>query len=175
MAFGAQLERSDGIQVLEGRTFVDRPRTSLAEVAPVNETGGYLWSCNFAINRNLFLSLGGFDERFPFAAMEDVDFRDRLQKQGERFKFVPDASVCHPWRRYGGWKEGERHAIGTMIYLSLHPDRRSTINSAYYLKTLVREMVRVTIPGLVRYRGRGVNEALLRHLSSLWMAIRLAI
>ena len=32
--------------VLEGRTYVDRPRKSLAETSPVNETGGYLWSCN---------------------------------------------------------------------------------------------------------------------------------
>ncbi len=156
--------------VFEGRTYVDRPRRTLAEISPANELGGYLWSCNFAIQRQLFASLAGFDERFPYATMEDVDLKQRLTKAGYTFDFIKTAAVCHPWRYRGGWEKLKQHQESTLIYLSLHPEESANINSKYYLKFLLRNLVKSTLPGMIQFRGAGIKEALLEHLKFLQMA-----
>jgi GT2 family glycosyltransferase len=46
------------------------------------------------IDRELFLALGGFDERF-FCYCEDIDLGWRLRLRGEPVVFVPDAVVRH--------------------------------------------------------------------------------
>jgi GT2 family glycosyltransferase len=156
--------------VFEGRTYVDRPRRTLAEISPANESGGYLWSCNFAIQRQLFESISGFDERFPYAAMEDVDLRRRLTKAGYKFSFIKTASVCHPWRYKGGWKKLKQHQESTLIYLSIHPEESVQINYRYYLWYTWRSFVKVTLPGLLQFRGYGLQEALVEHLIFLHSA-----
>ena len=90
--------------VYEGKTVCREGFRSCLESAPCNETGGYLWSCNMAVERNLFALLEGFDEAFPYPAMEDVDFRERLRDKGFRFLFVSDAIVDHPPNRLPGGK-----------------------------------------------------------------------
>ena len=157
--------------VFEGRTYVDRPRQSLAETSPINELGGYLWSCNFAIHRQLFESLGGFEERFPYTAMEDIDLRLRLIKHKHKFIFIRAASVCHPWRYKGGWKKLKQHQQSTLIYLSIHPDELSTINSTYYLRLVLYGMLKSTIPEILKLNIHGINEAFLEHLSFLQMTL----
>jgi GT2 family glycosyltransferase len=156
--------------VFEGRTYVDRPRRTLAEISPANESGGYLWSCNFAIQRQLFESISGFDERFPYAAMEDVDLRRRLTKAAYKFSFIKTASVCHPWRYKGGWKKLKQHQESTLIYLSIHPEESVQINSRYYLWYTLRSFVKVTLPGILQFRGCGLQEALVEHLNFLQIA-----
>lgn len=86
-------------QVLEGKTICRKPITSLLDYSPVNETGGYLWSCNMAILKSLFERLGGFDEKFPHPHMEDVDFRERILGQNVNIRFVEAAIVDHPPRK----------------------------------------------------------------------------
>jgi len=84
--------------VLEGRTYSD-PNLDLARFgAPVNETGGLLWSCNFAIRRSLFEAVGGFAEVFTTPGCEDVEFQARLLRAGHFIQFVESASVYHPPR-----------------------------------------------------------------------------
>jgi GT2 family glycosyltransferase len=156
--------------VFEGRTYVDRPRRTLAEISPANESGGYLWSCNFAIQRQLFESISGFDERFLYATMEDVDLRRRLTKAGYKFSFIKTASVCHPWRYKGGWKKLKQHQESTLIYLSIHPEESVQINSRYYLWYTWRSFVKVTLPGILQFRGSGIQEALVEHLKFLHIA-----
>jgi GT2 family glycosyltransferase len=85
--------------VYEGKTTCAAGITSPLMCAPVNLTGGYLWSCNFMILKSAFEELGGFDERFPYAGMEDIDLRERLKLDGIQFRFVSDAEVDHPPRR----------------------------------------------------------------------------
>ena len=86
-------------RVLEGRTTAGNARGYGPFLSvPSNLHGGYLWSCNFAIERRLFGELEGFDENFPFPHLEDVDLRARLEERGERFPFVPAAEVEHPPR-----------------------------------------------------------------------------
>ncbi len=99
-AFAQQLDTGVGdCRVLEGRTTDGGcKQPGPFYMAPDNEEGGLLWSCNLAIERRFYESLGGFDERFPFPHLEDVDLRLRLDDAGLRYLFVPDACVDHPPR-----------------------------------------------------------------------------
>lgn len=159
--------------VFEGRTYVDRPRRSLAETSPINETGGYLLSCNFTLQKQLFESLAGFDERFIYAAMEDVDLRLRLTESGYKFYFVRTASVCHPWRHSTGWKALKQHNDSTFIYLTIHQKELSEINSRYYLFMVIRAFTKFTLPGILKFKAAGIKQAFTEHLAGLQMAYRL--
>ena len=90
---------SSEIWVYEGKTICDTTITSPLQHAPINMTGGYLWSCNLMIQTSLFSNLKGFDENFPYPHMEDVDFRERVKKQGYTFLFVDKAKINHPQKR----------------------------------------------------------------------------
>jgi glycosyltransferase involved in cell wall biosynthesis len=92
------IKKNPDYLVFEGRTSAERPKVSLDEEAPINDDGGFLWSCNFLIKRKLFFEVGGFCELYPYACMEDVDFREQLKEKDIKFLFVPKASVIHPWR-----------------------------------------------------------------------------
>lgn len=46
------------------------------------------WSCNFAIQKSFFDSLGGFDEQFLGWGMEDVEFGYRVLQSGEDFDLL---------------------------------------------------------------------------------------
>ena len=86
-------------QVYEGKTICVAGLHSPFDHAPLNLTGGCLWSCNIFIARSTFESIGGFDEGFPFPNMEDEDLRERLKRAGYVISFVPRAVVDHPPRR----------------------------------------------------------------------------
>jgi GT2 family glycosyltransferase len=100
-AFAAAADARGDALVLEGSTGTGRPLAGPFETAPVNEEGGRLWACNFAIRAATFRDIGGFDTRFPDAHLEDVDLRTRIEKAGIRPIFVPAARVIHPPRRLG--------------------------------------------------------------------------
>jgi GT2 family glycosyltransferase len=87
------------VNVYEGRTTCRAGLRSPLENAPVNLTGGWLWSCNMMVRRSFWQAFGGFDEDFPFPHLEDVAFRERLREATEEFVFVPGAVVDHPPRR----------------------------------------------------------------------------
>jgi GT2 family glycosyltransferase len=112
----------NGNDVLEGKTSSHGFRTRIDEECPINETGGYLWSCNFAMQRNQFLSLGGFDESFPAAAMEDVELNTRVNKLTLVRRFVPEALVFHPWRQRKNSQFARVHAESVANYVRLHPE-----------------------------------------------------
>ncbi|NEO44549.1 glycosyltransferase [Moorena sp. SIO3I6] len=169
-AYAVAIGADPSCLVFEGRTYVDRPRRSLGETSPINESGGYLWSCNFAIQKQLFKSLSGFDERFPYAAMEDVDLRLRITNSGCKYSFIKAASVCHPWRFQGGWKKLKQHQDSTFVYLSIHPEELLIINSIYYLRLAFYGFFKSTIPEILKLKFSGLIYALLEHLSFLQMA-----
>jgi GT2 family glycosyltransferase len=85
--------------IYEGRTTCDGGFGSPLYHAPVNETGGWLWSCNFLVSADAFRAVRGFDEGFPFPNAEDQDLRDRLRAAGFTMVFVRGAAVNHPPRR----------------------------------------------------------------------------
>ncbi|MES2460248.1 MAG: glycosyltransferase, partial [Armatimonadota bacterium] len=84
--------------VLEGKTTCAEGLRSVFELAPINENGGALWSCNMMVRHTFFDAVQGFDENFPVAYMEDVDFRERVYGLGEKVVFVADALIDHPPR-----------------------------------------------------------------------------
>ncbi|MCU1406315.1 MAG: glycosyl transferase family 2 [Glaciihabitans sp.] len=97
MAF--ERARRTDTKVLEGKTTCRIGVKSALFEAPINLTGGKLWSCNFLMRREAFWQLGGFDENFPLPHLEDVDLYTRILKAGLAVHFVPTAVVDHPPRR----------------------------------------------------------------------------
>jgi glycosyltransferase involved in cell wall biosynthesis len=64
---------------------------------PVNTEGGCFWSANIMVCKDLFFNLGGFDESFPIAAMEDKDIYKRI-KNFTDVLFLSSSVVIHPVR-----------------------------------------------------------------------------
>jgi len=108
--------------ILVGRTSGLGTRTRADEECPINEDGRYLWSCNFAIKRNIYLAHNGFNENFPGAAMEDVEFNERLLKSCVLRHYVPNAAVLHPWRRRKGLRYAKQHSLSIGLFVKLHPE-----------------------------------------------------
>lgn len=100
----------------EGYIDSDRPQERFDEQSPINLTGGCFWSCNIAVNKTIYFSIDGFDEGFPFPALEDTDFYQRL-KLVAKTTFLENTKVIHPWRRvkkwsnYRKWIKCHEHAI----------------------------------------------------------------
>lgn len=105
------------IEVYEGRTTCAAGVHSPLQEAPENLTGGQLWSCNFMIRRSAFQQIGGFDESFPAAWCEDVDFSRRAKEAGLRRRFIGEAVVDHPpRRRAGALVEGRRWESRALLW-----------------------------------------------------------
>ena len=152
-AYADKLANHPDRKVLEGRILPDRPRHHPLEECPINDKGGNLWSCNFAIRRDLFLEMEGFDERFPSAAGEDWEFRYRLQKNGILIDFVPEATVIHPWRKRswrGHWEQHGRLLEGSLRVLRIHPELLTTWRASNVAKDVVRYYVRTFFSELRR-------------------------
>ncbi len=117
--------------------------------------------------RDLFLSLGGFDERF-FCYCEDVDLGMRLQLSDEKCVFLPDAIIHHK----GSGTTG-RYSYFTMY----HGFRNRTWT---YLKNMPLPMLFMTLPGhlvlmlyiYLRNRGhadiRGMRDGMWAGLKEGW-------
>lgn len=141
-AFAAAL--TPDVPVYEGQTICSTPLTSPLQDAPINVTGGWLWSCNMLVRRAAFEQMQGFDEDFPLPHMEDVDFRERLKQAGFTFIFVPDAVVDHPpkWRPTGA-KSGAA-AECEVLYWYKHgkPGSAAAYLLPYIAKCRVKSMLR---------------------------------
>jgi GT2 family glycosyltransferase len=113
----------EGCLIYEGRTTCAAGIASPLFQAPVNTTGGLLWSCNLLVDRTTFARIGGFDEKFPHPHMEDVDFRERVLALGLTFEFVSGALVDHPPRRVApAWRLARSHE--SFVYHWYKNDRR---------------------------------------------------
>lgn len=125
--------------VFEGRT-VGGPnsQTRSDHESPLNLEGGLLWSCNFAIRWQLFLGIGGFDESFPVAFLEDTDLQFRLKALGHASKFVADACVQHPWRRRKGAHFDFAMAKSLCYFVTKHPETGPTFAKAWGIKRMVK-------------------------------------
>jgi len=90
-------------------------------MAPVNLTGGYLWSCNFLIKRDIFFKIGLFDENFRYANLEDNDLRERIKFQNLLIHFVKEAKVFHAPRQMPGPKQfAKYHESWLYFYHKYH-------------------------------------------------------
>ena len=120
----AMSPNEDALDVLEGRTTCRAGLESPRQTAPLNLDGGRLWSCNFAIRRAGFEKIGGFDERYPFAHMEDADLQFRLRKAGYMIHFIPAAEVDHPPRPLPWGVRLARVHESSVLHMVLHGPRR---------------------------------------------------
>ncbi len=154
---------NEKILVFEGCIKADREQQNLAEESPVNENGGYLWSCNFMINKNLFLnSLGGFDEKFPYAAMEDVDLDYRINQMEISKVFVKNAYVIHPWRlQKNMWSITMKRFESTLYFLKKHPEKKKEINNRYYLTAFYNSLIKNTLKSAIKYRFKGFSKKII--------------
>ena len=134
-AFSQHTEHCD---VMEGKTGASNRRTRHDQDCPINETGGYLWSCNFAIRREAFLHLGGFNENFPVAAMEDVELNYRINKSDLRLLFLSTAEVKHPWRMRKGRSFMRAKARSISTYVGLYPE----VAPMFYLSAMIQNLLR---------------------------------
>jgi glycosyltransferase involved in cell wall biosynthesis len=124
-AFAAAMNpNEEALDVLEGRTTCRAGLDSPRQTAPVNLDGGRLWSCNFAIRRAGFERIGGFDERYPYAHMEDADLQFRLRKAGYMIHFVSQAEVDHPPRPLPWGVRLARVHESSVLHMVLHGPRR---------------------------------------------------
>lgn len=119
-AYAARRAALPEANVVEGAIHPVGERPNGNHNAPLNITGEKLWSCNLLIERAAFEAVCGFDERFPFACMEDVDLADRLRSAGCRITFAASARVLHPWRSLSE-RELTRQLISHAIYADKHP------------------------------------------------------
>jgi GT2 family glycosyltransferase len=156
-----QLAINNKVEVLEGRTQPSGIRSRVDMECPENLTGGYLWSCNMAVKKILFLNMGGFDTGFPGPAMEDVEFRTRLVKAGQRFEFVPDALVLHPWRIRKNMEYLRLHSLSRCYFVNKHPEKAKTLSFTALATELARRLFRQIPPVAFACRGRGLGRELL--------------
>lgn len=74
-------------------------------------------SNNFAMPRQVFQELGGFDTNFPLAAGEDREFCDRWNHHKYKMKYEPKARVRHShhlqlqtfWKQHANYGRGAYH------------------------------------------------------------------
>ena len=125
---------------IEGMIDAERAQERFDEEAPLNLNGGCFWSCNIAVKKKVFLSLNGFDEGFPYPAMEDVDFYERLKKVG-MLTFLPSAKVIHPWRISKPFKNFKMRLISNRYMLNKHSVQRGLSYRFKRLKLLIGLLV----------------------------------
>jgi glycosyltransferase involved in cell wall biosynthesis len=86
---------------------------------PESHSRPYAIGCNLGFRREVFDRVGGFDESFPHAGADEIDFCWRAQDAGYPVTFVPAALVHVRWRAElrGLVRQSFAHARGT-AYLS---------------------------------------------------------
>lgn len=163
----------NNVSVFEGCIKPDRERQNLAEESPVNESGGYLWSCNFMINKNIFFNeLDGFDENFPYAAMEDVDLDYRIHQKVINKVFVKSAYVIHPWRvQKKMWSITLKRFKSTLYFLRKHPEKKREINSRYYLTAFYNSLFKNTFKNCLKYKFKGFYQKIIYDILQLYFSI----
>ncbi len=86
---------------------------SMVDHLVASSPGGFLPSCNLAVDREQFLRSGGFDQDFPRAAGEDRALCDRWRGSGRSVVAVPGALVDHEHRLGFGSFWRQHAAYGT--------------------------------------------------------------
>ncbi len=141
--------------VFEGCTVVDRPQQRFNEEAPGNLTGGYLFSCNFTIKAFYFKELNGFDENFPYAAMEDTELAYRIHKLNDEFVFLKDAIIMHPWRlKKNPFRMTLKRFQSALYFVEKHPQEKNKLGSIYYLRSFYNS-ISTTFRDCLKFKFRG--------------------
>jgi GT2 family glycosyltransferase len=148
------------VQLFEGYIFPDRPKRTWAETCPENSEGGMFWTSNLCVRKKVFDELGGFDETFE-VAYEDVDFAYRIQQDGKKTLFVPNAAACHPWRtlkREGNnWKPKGFEWKELELFIKKHPEAHEHSSPKIYAKHFLRMLTKDLYHCVTKFRCRGLS------------------
>jgi glycosyltransferase involved in cell wall biosynthesis len=131
--YSAGIIMNKSVNLFEGKIITSRKLNTPLESAPINETGGFFWTCNLCINKIFFLNINGFDETYIYPHLEDNDFANRAKLLTETM-FLSDAFVVHPPKKIpAGYRLGWYHASD--IYYSIKFNIK--ISLAILLKKIV--------------------------------------
>lgn len=94
------------------------------EAGPV-DPASYFYSSHVSIKRTIFERVGGFDERFPGAAVEDTELGVRLTDAGLELHYHPELLVLHDHPTTPDQSLRRSIAVGrsAALYNRLRPDR----------------------------------------------------
>lgn len=109
-------------------------------------------SNNAAYRRSVFESVGGFDERFPMAAAEDMEMGRRLARLGYRQQSWPAARVCHCHRltSWGHVRQQFRYGRGGYHLRRMESSSERGLDRGFY-SSMARALWCSSLP-----RGSGV-------------------
>jgi glycosyltransferase involved in cell wall biosynthesis len=62
---------------------------------PIAPAYGAFYACNLSTSRAMLEEAGGFDERFPYPAYEDMELAWRMTERGFRLHHAPEALAYH--------------------------------------------------------------------------------
>lgn len=127
------------------------------------DAASYFYSSHASIKRSLFEQVGGFDVRFPTAAVEDTELGVRLADTGLELDYRPELLVFHDHPTTPAQSLRRSVAVGrsAALYNRLRPDRphpgvqepRGLAWSAVRLAgPLIEGLARLPLPGGVRER-----------------------
>lgn len=142
-AYATMSTLGQGRLVYEGMTTCDEGLRSPLWEAPINLTGGSLWSCNMMLSRALYSEIGGFDENFPSPAMEDADLCLRLKAAGCNIVFVKEAVVDHPPRR-SRWGSHYAKLLESHAYLWYKTGNRRSFRRGVVINIFKARLRRIT-------------------------------
>ena len=119
----AALEADPESAGVEGRTVPKGDPGTLTHQMR-NETGGLWMTCNMLYRRLALDEVGGFDERFRLAFLEDSDVAFALLDRGERILWDPAVVVRHlvlPIGRSKFGREAKKRFYNPLLYKK-HPE-----------------------------------------------------
>lgn len=102
------------------------PQFHYCELAPGPvDAANYFYSSHASVKRAFFERVGGFDERFPTAAVEDTELGVRLADAGLRLDYHPELLVLHDHPTTPTQSLRRSIAVGrsAALYNRLRPDR----------------------------------------------------
>jgi len=156
----AIIENDPGVAVVGGSTRLDPSPTSNPIAAynkafsfnprPLYQDGDLyvLPSANLAVRRDWFERIGGFDERFRYAAGEDINLAYRLKMAGAPFYIDESWYIEHEAeeRLRGFWRRWYRYGFGNAQHLCFTDDPADFgIDPTTSIATILRE-----IPAYIR-------------------------
>jgi glycosyltransferase involved in cell wall biosynthesis len=102
------------------------PQFSYAELSPGPvDAASYFYSSHASVKRSIFEQVGGFDVRFPTAAVEDTELGVRLADSGVELDYHPELLVLHDHPTTPAQSLRRSVAVGrsAALYNRLRPDR----------------------------------------------------
>lgn len=86
----------------------------------------HLYTAHVSMKKELFDMVGGFDRRFPYAAVEDMELGLRLERVGLELHYVPDLLVLHehPIALEPSLERMRRVGRSAALFNRIHPEIR---------------------------------------------------